>query len=111
MIHQQPPIEQPATRAHPVNPGRSSQESTASARSGVDVARLFERLDWLEAAFDELGIPPGTVTTSEQSPPLSIENLTCRIERLRKLFDERTRDFPARSCPGKPLTEQRNHIN
>jgi len=107
MIHQQPPIEQPAIQAHPVNPGRSSQESTASAHSGVDVARLFERLGCLEAAFDELGIPPATRPVEPLS--VSIENLTCRIESLRKLFAEYTGDFPVRECSR--LTEQANHIN
>ena len=104
MIHQQPPIESPATQALPVQPGRSSQKTTASALSRVDVARLCERLDGIGDRLDQMGIPPST--GAQESSPVSVETLIERIEILSRLFAERIGDFPVCANAKSP-----NHIN
>jgi hypothetical protein len=104
MIHQQPPIESPATQALPVQPGRSSQKATASALSRVDVARLCERLDCLADKMDQMGIPRSTV--AQESSTASVETLMARIEILRGLFAERIGDFPVSVNAQTP-----NHVN
>jgi hypothetical protein len=109
MIHQQPTPEPPAIRAHPVNPGRSSQQATASAHSRVDVARLCERLNCLGDRFDRLGIT--RPTELPESSTVSIEALMRRIETLRKLFAERIGDFPVCEDARAAITGKTDHVN
>ena len=109
MIHQQPPIESPATQALPVQPGRSSQQHTASAHSRVDVARLCERLDCIEDKLDELGITQQISTLV--SSTVSIEALMKRIETLRGLFEERIACFPVCDNAQETMLEKTSHIN